>query len=228
MTTRGERLKQARKAAGFSSSKAAAEALDVPPATLNAHERAEAPGGRDFGPAEAKKYGRKFKVEDIWLLTGKGKGPRGIEGDQADGFDRAQYAETLELERKSFAGTVPIVGYVGAGAEAHYYAVAQAGLDRAPAPIGSTPTTVCVEVRGPSIGEMFDRWLVYYDDVRSPITADLIGKLCVVGLPDSRILIKKIRRSKAQGRFDLLSENEAPIEAVVIEWAAKVKQMAPQ
>ncbi|ACI92681.1 putative phage repressor [Afipia carboxidovorans OM5] len=75
---------------------------------------------------------------------------------------------------------------------------------------------------------MFDRWLVYYDDVRSPVTHDLIGRLCVVGLNDDRILVKKIKRAKTEGRFDLLSETEPPIEGVQVEWAARVKQLSPQ
>lgn len=50
-------------------------ALDIPPATYNAHERAEAAGGRDYGPDEAAKYARRFGVDDVWLLTGKGHRP---------------------------------------------------------------------------------------------------------------------------------------------------------
>lgn len=159
---------------------------------------------------------RELGVDQEWLL----------EGDAGGHIESADVAHNLADHSRH--RTVALVGYVGAGAEAHFYAISQGDLDRVPAPMDVTPTTVAVEIRGPSIGEMFDRWLVYYDDVRSPITQDLIGKLCVVGLSDSRILVKKIRRSKQQGRFDLLSENEAPIEAVTIEWAAKVKQMAPQ
>lgn len=159
---------------------------------------------------------RELQVDQEWLL----------EGDTGH-IDSADVAASL-IPRDRAGATVPLVGYVGAGAQAHFYAIAQSALDPVPAPMDATPTTVAVEIRGPSIGEMFDRWLVYYDDVRSPITQDLIGKLCVVGVSDGRVLVKKVRRSKQQGRFDLLSENEPPIEAVTVEWAAKVKQMAPQ
>lgn len=68
-TTRGERLRIAR-AKLFKSARAAAGALGLPPATYGAHERAESPGGRDFGPDEAKRYGRRFRVTPEWLLTG--------------------------------------------------------------------------------------------------------------------------------------------------------------
>ncbi|WP_439398985.1 phage repressor protein [Bradyrhizobium sp. PMVTL-01] len=125
-------------------------------------------------------------------------------------------------------GTVQLVGYVGAGAEAHFYAVAQGALDYVPAPSGSSPETKAVEIRGDSLGSFFDRWLVFYDDVRSPITDDLIGKLCVVGLKDDRVLIKKVRVGSKPRVFTLLSEREPPIEDVEIVWAAKVKTMVPR
>jgi DNA-binding XRE family transcriptional regulator len=71
MTTRGERLREARIAAGYGSASAAATALGVSRSTYNAHERAEEPGGRDYGPEDADRYGRKFNVSDAYLLTGK-------------------------------------------------------------------------------------------------------------------------------------------------------------
>ena len=227
MTTRGERLREARKAAGYRSADAAAAAMGMAKATYGAHERAETPGGRDYGPDEAKRYSRKFKVEDIWLLTGKGRGPKGEVKGQ-DSFDRALYLDTLEAEQRANKGTVPLVGYVGAGAEAHFYAVSQSSLDPVPAPMNANDASVAVEIRGDSLGAMFDRWLVYYDDVRSPVTADLIGRLCVVGLPNEKILVKKIRKSALPGRYDLHSETEPPILDQEILWAAKVKQLTPQ
>lgn len=102
-----------------------------------------------------------------------------------------------------------------------YYAIAQGELDLVSAPKNATKNTVAVEIRGKSLGAIFDRWLVYYDHVRRPVTPDLIGKLCIVGLPDNRVLIKQIRRG-AHGLFDLYSEHEEPIRGVGIEWAAKV------
>jgi transcriptional regulator with XRE-family HTH domain len=124
--------------------------------------------------------------------------------------------------------TVPLVGYVGAGAEAHYYGEAQGPFGEVEAPEGSTDKTVAVEIRGESLGSFFDRWLVFYDEVRLPPTADMIGKLCVVGLPDGRVLIKKLARSTLPKLWVLLSQFEPPIYDVPIEWAARVKTMVPR
>src|SRR6185312_4031945 len=111
---------------------------------------------------------------------------------------------------------VDLVGYVGAGAEAHYYAGGQEGLGSVPAPEGATESTVEVEIRGASLGELFDHWLVFYDDVRSPVTPDLYNQLCVVGLPDERVLIKKIKPSKSRGLFHLVSNTEGTITDVPV------------
>lgn len=122
---------------------------------------------------------------------------------------------------------VPLVGYVGAGAAAYFFGD-QGDLGSVTAPDGSSETTVAVEIRGESLGALFDRWLVFYDDVRRPVTTDQLNRLCVVSLRDGRILVKKIQKSRSPGLYHLLSNTEAPILDVEIEWAAKVKNMVPQ
>jgi hypothetical protein len=58
-------------------------------------------------------------------------------------------------------------------------------------------------------------------------TSDQIGRLCVVGLSDDRVLVKKIRRG-SDGLYDLLSNTEGPIRGVTIDWAARVRLMVPR
>ena len=133
-----------------------------------------------------------------------------------------------EVEEHDPDRVVRVAGYVGAGAEAHYYAVAQGDLDEVAPPHSVTERTVAVEVRGDSLGALFDRGLVFYDDVRSPVTPDLVGKLCVVGLPDDRVLVKKIRRGK-NGLYDLVSNSDADtLRGVAIDWAAAVRMIVPR
>ena len=74
-------------------------------------------------------------------------------------------------------GKVPLVGYVGAGAEAHFYADAQGPFDEVPAPDAASGHTVAVQIRGHSLGALFDNWLVFYDDVRDPPGDDLVGRM---------------------------------------------------
>lgn len=125
--------------------------------------------------------------------------------------------------------TVKLKGYVGAGSEAHFYALADEEYEEVLAPANGTDRTVAVEIKGTSMGPHLVSWLVYYDDIHSPVAESLIGKLCVVGLADDRILIKKIQRGR-NGTYRLLSNHpdEPVIEDAEIEWAAPVTSMAPR
>lgn len=135
-------------------------------------------------------------------------------------------AESIDIGMRR---TISVKGYVGAGAQVSNFNVAPGDLDTIVASDRDTDQTVAVRILGTSLGKFFDRWYVCYDDVRSPITDDLINELCVVGLSDDRVLIKKVVRHGRTKRFDLLSnaESEAAIENVSIEWAAKVTDLRP-
>jgi transcriptional regulator with XRE-family HTH domain len=124
--------------------------------------------------------------------------------------------------------TVPVVGYVGAGAEMSFFAEGQGEIDRVKAPEGSTKKTVATIIRGTSLGELFDRWLVYYDQIRTPPTSDMIGTLCVVGLADGRTLVKKLQRGQMEDTYTLISNTEPPIYDAEVDWAARVNQMSPR
>lgn len=65
---KSDRLREARKKAGFGSAAAAAEAFGWQEAGYRHHEN----GTRNFGPDAAKKYGRAFKVKPAWLLGWEG------------------------------------------------------------------------------------------------------------------------------------------------------------
>jgi transcriptional regulator with XRE-family HTH domain len=124
--------------------------------------------------------------------------------------------------------TIKIKGYVGAGAEAHFYKYADEDFEIVEPPAGASDQTIAVQIKGRSWGPRMDGWLVFYDDVRSPITEDMYNQPCVVGLADDRILLKTIKRER-DGSFTLQSNSDEPdIENVEIEWAAKVIGMRPR
>lgn len=136
----------------------------------------------------------------------------------------------LELGDEPAAGnvqTVQLVGFVAAGARA-WFADGQGDFGEVPAPQSANDRTVAVEIRGTSLGEFFNEWLVYYDDRREPVTTDLIGRLCVVGLADGRVLVKMIKMGSAPGLYTLLSQTEDPIADVEVLWAARVRSMTPR
>ena len=196
-----ERLQETRRRAGFEDATEAANAFGWNPSTYLSHEN----GTRGIRPKVAERYAKAFHVRAEWILYGRGQ----------NGTQRPE-------PRK----TIPLIGYVSAGAETHFTAPGELG--HVEAPTDATESTVAVEMRGESWGTFFDRWLVYYDEVRRPVTADLIGKPCVVGLEDGRVLVKRLQRSRTKGLFHLFSPAADPIMDVAVDWAAKVKSMVPR
>lgn len=127
----------------------------------------------------------------------------------------------------SDSGSVPVVGYVGAGAEifpVDDHARGQ-GLDRVRAPAGMEPRdTVAVRIRGDSMLPLEDGWLLFYSRREEATAEEIVGHLCVVKLAgDGPTLVKKVRPGYRRGRFNLLSTNADPIEDVELEWAARVR-----
>ncbi|HLO78168.1 MAG TPA: S24 family peptidase [Magnetospirillum sp.] len=125
--------------------------------------------------------------------------------------------------------TVPLVGYVNAGATVSMFAVGQGPFEEVEAPPGGTEHTVAVEVRGDSMAGMAeDRWIIYYNDRQEAPHEELYGKLCVIGLTDDRVLVKKLHPGRKPGRFDLYSTNGTPLLDQHVSWAAKVEWIKPR
>lgn len=122
---------------------------------------------------------------------------------------------------------VALVGHAGAGSDQVFFTEGQGPFGEVPAPENATDKTVAVEIRGTSLGELLDGALIFYDEVREPPTKDLIGSLCIVGLPDGRVMVKKLRAGQLKGRFNLTSI-EPPIYDAEVLWAARVKSVRPR
>ena len=135
-------------------------------------------------------------------MTGEGEGPDGL------------------VKR-----SVPVVGYVGAGAEIFSIDDHEkgAGMDEVEVPIdGLGPSTVAVIVRGDSMLPVYRPGdLIFYDQTENGDFVHLVGKDCVVRLSDGRTFLKELQRTN--GEYWLHSYNSTPVMKVDIEWAAKVK-----
>jgi hypothetical protein len=225
ISTRGKRLRAARRTR-FRSARAAALALGIPISTYGAHERAQLSGGRDFGPEEAKRYAQRFGVTPEWLLTGL----RHAHIDTP--FDLEQVEETAPPRtrlktRVRIPVIAPVVGYVGAGVEAHFYDLSQGPIDIVERPrLVADPTNI-LEIRDHGLGPQFERWLVFFEEMRHPVTTDLLGYFCVVAMPDGQMVVRQLEKSQTGDGYDLLSEFGTNFRDVVISWAAKVTAMAP-
>lgn len=150
-------------------------------------------GTRGFRLPSAKIYARAFRVAPEWLLFGKG------------GAERSG---------------VPVVGYIGAGAE--IYPIDQGGsLDEVEAPPGVGPEAVAVIVRGDSMWPRYtDGDTIIYDQHLPAEKAD--RRECVIALPDGRKYVKMVRR-QPDGLWTLESHNAPPIHDAELLWAAPIR-----
>ena len=131
--------------------------------------------------------------------------------------------------RRAPPGKACVIGYVGAGGRQHNYDVEEAYLEEIDTPGVMAPGTVAVEIRGNSLGKVFNGGYAFYDDVRRGVTDDLIGRLCIVGVEGGGSYIKTLQRGREPGTFDLLSENgDEDHIGVAVEWAAPVRAVKPR
>lgn len=201
MNNAADRLREAREKAGYESATAAAEAMGIAVSTYVQHEN----GVRGFPANRAERYARFFRVAPEWLLYNRGE-PNSVDTSE----------------------TVPVVGYVSAGAELALYEQGQGPFDYVTPPRDAKPTTVAARVQGVSLGPLFDEAIIFYNNVQSPITPDLHGKLCVAGLEDGRVVVKQLMPGDG-GRYHLLSNSaEPPLFNEVVLWAAKVTDIRPR
>lgn len=138
----------------------------------------------------------------------------------------------LDPELPATAGLeTKIIGYVGAGSEAHYYDGADEPdpEEMAPMPSDGTPFTVAVQIRGTSLGAGFNQWLVYYDDDEKQVPSPaMLRRLCVVWLNNGKVLVKWVHPGSRKGLYHLHSVTEGVLEdQSVREWVA-VKTMKPR
>jgi phage repressor protein C with HTH and peptisase S24 domain len=140
----------------------------------------------------------------------------------------ARKLHLLNGRRAANVTTVPVVGYVGIGGTIDF-ADSQGPFGEANMPPkGPTTSLVAVIVRGDSMsGTLDDGWTVYYQDRRDPPDESLHTKLCVVGLADGRVLIKKIYPGRKSGHYDLHSVNAPVLLDQPVSWAAKITWIEP-
>lgn len=176
--------------------------MDVPVSTYSQHESGE----RGF-KHRAEQYATFFLTTPEWLLYGR--------------------EATAEAGRPS---AVPLVGYVGAGSQAYFFAKREEGRQKVATPNIAGAATRAIEVRTEDgLGALFESWLAFYnDDERGPVTKRHIGQLCIIGLHDGRTLVRRVQASKAPGFYHLIAPQAEPIFDIRVEWAARITGMSPR
>jgi transcriptional regulator with XRE-family HTH domain len=198
----GERLRQARTAAGFETSSAAALANGWSPNTYKSNENGNAP----FSYRRAKAYGAAFGVTPEWLYAGTGPArPSGA------------------------SGMTRIVGRVGANPDGVVLlSTGQEGNELAPIPPGGSEHAVALWVVGESMrGLADDGALIYFEDQRTPPTRDMLGQVVVLETETDEVLVKRLLKGSKRGLYHLESLGGPMRKDVRLRWAAHITAIVP-
>jgi hypothetical protein len=194
-TSLSTRLKQARSRAGFADATAAARHFGWTIPTYLAHEN----GSRGFGFQLAQTYAAAFKVDEAWLVTGRG---RRSPGDKAS-----------------------IAGYIGAGGIIYSMEDIKGfgTIEAVDLPPGMYDGFAIFKMRGVFYYPAYrDNELVFARKDAGPPTEHL-RRDCVVRTDDRRAFLRTISSISEDGRFTLLGFNDtAPLE-IGLEWAWPVE-----
>jgi phage repressor protein C with HTH and peptisase S24 domain len=154
-------------------------------------------GTRDLTAKNAPFYAKSLQVSPEWLLYGRGVKSR-----------------------------VPVLGYIGAGAEV--FSVddhAKGGaLDWVDAPPGESADLVALRVKGDSMWPAYGDGDVIYYSKHTPDLAAAHKRDCVVRMADGRTLLKRVEVNSSG--VLLISHNAPPTQVDRIEWAAPVMWLA--
>lgn len=151
------------------------------------------------------------------------------EGHRRDAINEL-YDEVFGAEAgKAAPTTVPLMGYLGAGAEVEpeFEQVPPEGLDQIELPFSLDEDLIAFTVRGDSMLPFYKdgATIVVYREQKRPLTT-FYGEEAAVRTSDGRRFIKTIMRGQ-DDTVTLYSSNASPIESVRLEWIGEIFAVLP-
>lgn len=157
------------------------------------------------------------------------RGERRLNTDYIELAAKAFQVRPSEIIEEADKETVPLMGYVGAGAEImpDYEQTPPEGLEQIDVPFPLPDDMVAFEIRGDSMLPVFKDGsvIIVYREQKKPITS-FYGEEAAVRTSDGRRFIKTIMRGSSG--VNLLSWNAAPIEDVQIDWIGEIFATLPR
>jgi phage repressor protein C with HTH and peptisase S24 domain len=155
-------------------------------------------------------------------------GKRGLDTKWMSRLAKALGVRPEELIASPQQETVPLVGFVGAGARVYPVDDHEkgGGLEEVEAPPGvSARGLVAVRVRGDSMAPRYDDGeVLFFTRKHDGVPDACLGRYCIVGLQDGDRMVKKVRQGSKPGHYHLVSvnSNTEPMLDVPLVWAALV------
>lgn len=190
----GERLRSARKKAGYASARAAALRFSWPVSSYAAHEN-----GQNLIPVDvAERYGKAFKVSAGWLLSGGG-----------------------DIDRQN---VVVVEGLVGAGGtiETSAEQIDHEGLYEIEVPFQLPDNAAAFQISGDSMFPRYDDGDIIIVIKRPRPAEELLNFESLVRTTDGNRYLKRIVEGSRKGQFDLESFNAPTIRNVRIQSATEI------
>lgn len=200
MSDVNDRIRDARKRAGFKSAAAAAQKLGMAVSTYASHENGQTPSP----PREdVQRYAKLFRVSPGWILTGDGQ---------------------IDAKR-----LVSLMGRIGAGGDIDpdFEQVPEGGFDEIELPISVAVDAVAFTVDGPSMKPKYEHGtiVVCSKDGRDP--EDCIGAEVAVRTADNKRYLKTLHQGRKRGLYTLESFNADPIADVQLLWVGEILAVIP-
>lgn len=190
-----ERLAWARRKAGFSTPREAADAHDWNVNTYKSREN----GLRGVPDQnEVRRYARAFGVSFVWLLTGEGAAER--------------------------ANEIAVVGRIGAGAEIlpAEEQIPPEGLYQIEVPFPLPDDAIAFEVHGESMWPRYDSGDVIVCRSVGSVIEEVLGFEAAVRTADSRRYLKRIVKGSEPKLYDLESHNAPPMRNQALDWVSPI------
>lgn len=121
--------------------------------------------------------------------------------------------------------TVPLVGYIGLGAEVFDVNDSQPKTrpEKVPSPPHVSKTLIAFRILGDSMYPRYDDGdLVYATHISESSEEECLRKECIVKLRSGATYLKKLHKGRTPGRYNLRAHNAPDFEDVEIEWARPI------
>ena len=203
----GQRLKDARIRAGFTSAAAAAEAMKIPQSTYRAHEN----GQNEFNIEDAQRYAAFFKESDVYLLTGK---QALINGDLSTPKIMDSPNAVLRGNVRNEGQSIPVFGRAVGGVDGEFEMNGSLmGHIPAPPHIANVKKAYAVSISGDSMSPRFeDGEICFVDPDRRVKKGDYV--IVQVQLEENGPLLAFVKRFCRRNVEELVLEQLNPVKEI--------------